>query len=103
MTTTELAPETEAILSLAASLLDAAGSAPAAMVPPQVGLPCLLAAQLLERAGGRASRVSLIEGEIRPTIRAAMSTMARLDDDTFGTDDVLHAARAARRALNELG
>lgn len=103
MPTTELTPETAAILSRAAALLDSAGSADPAQVPAHVGLPLLRAAELLERAGGHATRVPLVDGEVEPTIRAAMTALAHLDPDTFDTDDVLAASRAARRALNELG
>lgn len=59
-------------------------------------MPCMLAATLLERAGGRAIRVPLIGGEIRPTIRAAMTATSQLDEHTFGSNDVLEAGRAAR-------
>ncbi len=88
------------ILSRAASLLDSVGAD--VWTPAEVVVPCMLAAQLLECAGGRARRVPLIGGEIGPTIRAAMTAMSQLDKRTFGTDDVLEAGRAARYALRVL-
>lgn len=64
-------PRDRAILSRAASLLDSVGAD--VRTPAEVVVPCMLAAQLLECAGGRARRVPLIGGEIGPTIRAAMT------------------------------
>ncbi len=98
---TEPTARDRAILSRAASLLDSVGAD--ARTPAEVVVPCMLAAELLERAGGRASRVPLVDGEIDTTIRAAMTAMSRLDKRTFGTDDVLEAGRAARYALRVLG
>lgn len=64
-------------------------------MPAEVVVPCMGAAELLESAGGRAQRMALVDGEARPTIRAAMSALARLDEDTFAEPDVLEASRAA--------
>jgi len=96
-----ISTNTEAILTLAASLLDSVGAQ--ASVPAEVVTPCLLAATHLERAGGLAHRISLVEGEARPSILAALTALAQLDEDTFAGPDVLEASRAARDALNELG
>lgn len=103
MTTTgpSISTNTEAILTLAASLLDSVGAQ--ASVPAEVVTPCLLAATLLERAGGRAHRIPLVDGQARPSILAALAALAQLDEDTFAGNDVLEASRAARDALNELG
>jgi len=103
VTVTELDARTQALLDRAASLLDAVGAAPAALVPPEVGIDCLFAAESLERAGGRATPAHLIDGDPATTIRAAMTALSQLDPDWFGTDAVLAAARAARRALQLLG
>ena len=89
-------------LSYAASLLDAVG-ADREQVPAEIALRCLYGAELLELAGGRAEIIPLIDGDPRTSIRAAMSTLAGLDEDTFTSPHVLDAARAARRALRELG
>jgi len=90
----------QALLTRAASLLDCVGAHRATAA--EVALPCLAAAELLERAGGRASRVELIEGQPRPTILAALGALSKLGDDVFRTDHVLRAGRTARRALNLL-
>ena len=91
----------QALLTRAASLLDCVGAHRATAA--EVALPCLAAAELLERAGGRASRVELIEGQPRPTILAALGALSKLGDDVFRTDHVLQASRTARRALNLVG
>lgn len=91
----------QALLTLAASLLDSVG-AHRSTVQAEVALPCLAAAELLECAGGRASRVELIDGQPRQSILAALSALAKLGEDVFRTDHVLEAGRAARRALNLL-
>jgi len=98
---TEPTARDRAILSRAASLLDSVGAD--VWTPAEVVVPCMLAAQLMECAGGRARRVPLIGDEIGPTIRAAMTAMSQLDKRTFGTDNVLEAGRAARYALRVLG
>ncbi len=64
-------------------------------------MPCLAAAELLECAGGRASRIALVGGEAGPSIRVALAALARLDEDPTGY--VLEAVRAARSALEMLG
>lgn len=89
-------------LSYAASLLDAVG-VDFARVPAEVALQCLYAAELLELAGGRAELTALIDGDPRASIRTAMGALALLNPDTFASDPVLDAARAARRALRGLG
>lgn len=89
-------------LSYAASLLDAVG-ADFDQVPAQVIVECLYAAELLELAGGRAEPTPLIDGDPRASIRAAMGALALLHPDTFASDPVRDAARAARRALRGLG
>lgn len=89
-------------LSRAASLLDSV-AADRTKVSADVALKCLLAAALLESAGGRASRVDLVDGDPHTTIRAAMAAMSRLDEALFASDPVINAARAARRALRLLG
>lgn len=89
------------LLTLAASLLDSVGAH--RVTSAEVALPCLAAAELLECAGGRASRVQLIEGLPRPSILAALTALSKLGDDVFGTDHVLEAGRTARRALNLAG
>lgn len=93
---------TQALLDEAASLLDSTGAA-RPVVPAEVALKCLLAAELLEDAGARARRVDLVDGDSRATILAAMTALSRLDAATFETKAVLAAARAARRALRLLG
>ena len=103
MTMTELAPQTQALLDEAASLLDAIGAADAASVPPEVLMLCLSAATYLELAGGRARSVPLVDSDPRTTIRAAMTALSQLDLDTFGAEPVLEAARSARRALRLMG
>lgn len=102
MTVTDPAPETLELLDEAASLLDSVG-ADRPIVPAEVALKCLHAAELLERAGGRASRVALVDGDAGATIRAAMTALSQLDPATFGAEPVLGAARTARRALRLLG
>ena len=91
----------EAVLTVASSLLDSVGAQ--ASVPAEVVTPCLLAATLLESAGGQAHRVSLVDGQARPSILAALAALAQLDAATFAGNDVLEASRAARDALAELG
>ncbi len=103
MTMTERAPQTQALLDEAASLLDAIGAADAASVPPDVVVLCLLAANNLELTGGHARRAPLIDGDPRATIRAAMTALSQLDLDTFGEQPVLEAAQSARRALRLMG
>lgn len=88
------------LLTLAASLLDSVGAH--RVTSAEVALPCLAAAELLECAGGRASRVQLIEGLPRPSILAALTALSQLGD-VFSTDHVLQASRTARRALNLVG
>lgn len=89
-------------LSRAASLLDSV-AAERLKVPADVALKCLLAASLLQSAGGRATRAELLDGDPRTTIRAAMTALSRLDEVVFASDPVVDAARAARRALRLLG
>lgn len=89
-------------LSYAASLLDAVG-ADREQVPADIALDCLYAAELLELAGARAEPIPLIDGDPRTTLRAAMTTLAGLDEATFATQQVLDAARVARHALRRLG
>ena len=89
-------------LSYAASLLDAVG-ADREQVPADIALQCLQAAELLELAGGHAQPVPLVDDDPRASIRAAMGALGLLDQDTFTTRYVLDAARAARRALRQLG
>ena len=101
MTMNDLDPHDEAILTLAASLLDSVG-AHRPIVPAEVALPCLQAAELLESAGGRTSRVELIDQQARPSILSALSAMSKLGEDVLRTDAVLEAGRSARRALNSL-
>lgn len=91
----------QALLTRAASLLDSVG-AHRATIQAEVALPCLAAADLLESAGARASRVELIDGQPRPSILAALSALSQLGEEVFRTDDVLEASRAARRALRLL-
>ncbi len=91
--------DTRAILSLAASLLDSVGAD--MWTPCEVVVPCLAAADFLECAGGRASRIALVGGEAGPSIRAALAALARLDEDPTGY--VLEAVRAGRYALEMLG
>ena len=90
--------DTRAALSLAASLLDSVGAD--MWTPCEVVVPCLAAAELLECAGGRASRIALVGGEAGPSIRAALAALARLDEDPTGY--VLEAVRAGRYALDQL-
>ncbi len=87
-----------AILTRAASLFDSVGAD--TWTPSEVVLPCLAAADLLECAGGRASRVALVGGEAGPSIRAALAALARLAEDPTGY--VLEAVRAGRYALDQL-
>ncbi len=89
-------------LSYAASLLDAVG-ADREQVSAEIALRCLYGAELLELAGGRATPVPLIDGDPAASLRAAMVALAGLDEATFSGTHVLDAARAARRALRELG
>ena len=89
-------------LGYAASLLDAVG-ADREQVPAHIALECMQAAELLEMAGGHAEPVPLVDDDPRASIRAAMGALGLLDQDTFTTDYVLDAARAARRALRRLG
>lgn len=91
----------EAILTLAASLLDSV-AAQRFIVAAEVALPCLQAAELLEAAGGRASRVELIDQQPRSSILAALTALSTLSEDVSQTETVLDAGRAARRALNQL-
>lgn len=95
------APELVA-LSRAASLLDSVG-AERTQVDADVALKCLFAAALLESAGGRATRVPLLDGDPATTIRAAMTALSQLDETVFRREPVLGAARATRRALKLLG
>ena len=88
-------------LSYAASLLDAVG-ADREQVPAHIALECMQAAELLELAGGHAEPVPLVDDDPRASIRAAMGALGLLDRDTFTTDFILDAARAARRALRQL-
>lgn len=90
--------DTRAILTRAASLFDSVG--PDTWTPCEVVLPCLAAADLLECAGGRASRVALVGGEAGPSIRTALAALAGLDEDPTGY--VLEAVRAGRYALDQL-
>ncbi len=94
--------KTQALLDEAASLLDSTGAA-RPVVPAEVALKCLLAAEFLEHAGARARRVDLVDGDSRATILAAMTALSKLDAAMFGREPVLAAARAARRALRLLG
>ena len=89
-------------LSYAASLLDAVG-VDREQVPADIALDCLYAAELLELAGGHAEPTPLIDDDPRTSIRAAMSALAGLDEETFTSSPVLDAARTARRALRRLG
>ena len=89
-------------LSYAASLLDAVG-ADREKVPAHIALECMQAAELLELAGGNAEPLPLVDDDPRASIRAAMGVLGLLDQDTFATGYVLDAARAARRALRQLG
>jgi hypothetical protein len=88
-------------LSYAAALLDAVG-ADREQVPADIALDCLYAAELLEFAGGHAEPTPLIDGDPRTSIRAAMTALAGLDEETFTSSPVLDAARTARRALRRL-
>ncbi len=63
-------------------------------------MPCLAAAELLECAGGRASRIALVGGEAGLSIGVALAALARLDEDPTGY--VLEAVRVARYALDLL-
>lgn len=89
-------------LSYAASLLDAVG-ADREQVSAEIALDCLYAAEMLEVAGARATPTRLIDGDPRASIRAAMAALGGLDEATFANQQVLDAARAARRALRRLG
>ena len=89
-------------LSYAASLLDAVG-ADRLLVSAEISLECLYAAELLELAGGRAEPIPLIDDDPRTSIRAAMTALGGLDEDTFATPLIVDAARAARHALRQLG
>ncbi len=90
--------DTRAILTRAASLFDSVGAD--TWTPCEVVLPCLAAADLLECAGGRASRVALVGGEAGPSIRAALAALARIAEDPTGY--VLEAVRAGQYALDQL-
>jgi hypothetical protein len=89
-------------LSYAAALLDAVG-ADRDQVPAEIALDCLYAAELLELAGARPRPTALIDGDPRVSLRTAMGALAALDEDLFTSPPVLDAARAARRALRQLG
>lgn len=89
-------------LSRAASLLDAVG-ADFDQVPAEVIVDCLYAADRLEQAGARPEPTALIDGDPRATLRAAMTVIGSLDEDTFTSRAVLDAARTTRRALRRLG
>jgi hypothetical protein len=89
-------------LSYAASLLDAVG-ADRLLVSAEIALDCLYAAELLELAGGRAEPTPLIDDDPRTSIRAAMTALGGLDEETFANSLVVDAARAARHALRQLG
>lgn len=93
---------THLALSRAASLLESV-AADRTKVPADVALKCLLAAALLESAGGRANRIELLDGDPHTTIRAAMTALSRLEEAVFASEPVMNAARAARRALRLLG
>ncbi len=88
-------------LSYAASLLDAVG-ADRELVSAEIALDCLYAAELLEVAGARAVLTPLIGGDPRANIRAAMAALGGLEEGGFTDEQVLDAARAARRAGRRL-
>jgi len=90
--------DTRAVLTLAASLLDSVGADE--WTPCEVVVPCLAAADFLECACGRASRIALVGGEAGLSIRVALDALVRLDKDPTGY--VLEAVRVARYALDLL-
>lgn len=88
-------------LVAATTLLDAVARE-SRRVPPACVLLCLLAVEHLASAGGSVAPVPIRLDDPAASIRTAMSRLAELDEGSFGSDAVLDAARAARRAFRAL-
>jgi trimethylamine:corrinoid methyltransferase-like protein len=87
------------VLDSALGLLDSAGRTSGSST---VAIDCLLAAEHVERAGGRASDRRR-RGDTTRSIRSALKLLSTLDDDLLDDDDIQAAIQAALRALRSVG
>lgn len=88
-------------LNAATTLLDAVARE-SRRVPPACVLLCLLAVEHLASVGGSVAPFPMPLDDPAASIQTAMARLAELDEVSFGSDAVLDAARAARRAFRAL-
>ncbi len=99
---TSFHPDTAGDLDAAASLLVSVGHADPDRCEPAVRIHCLGAADQLQAAGARPSRIDVAPDVIPATIRAAMAHLGRLPRSMFATVAVVAAADAAQTALERV-